>query len=418
MKKAGIVCEFNPFTQGHEYLISEARRAGAETVVCLMSGLFVQRGEPAFLPPSFRAAAAVGRGADAVFLLPPPFSFAGAGYFASAGVGILARLGCDAVVFGSETGDIESLRSLSVNRDAGRGHSADGIAETFFDGAAAGPNDILAAEYIRAAAAYPGLETVAVKRIGGGYCDTGSNNGYPSAAQVRRELSKLLKARAGEAGDDRGAGLPHSPGQAAFAGPPGETTFAEFPEGESSAEKVYGIPRESFGQIAKACSEGLCPADSDKAGELIRAAWRMGDADRLSACAECGGGLSAHLKRATLRSSDNASFEASVSTKKYTRSRIRRAMLCGALGIPAAALSSEPAYTRLLAANAGGRRFAGEAQAAGKIGVVTRVSDIPDSPGAKLQFDCECRTSAFYSMLLPRPLPADFFIKQPPVITQ
>ena len=416
MKKAGIVCEFNPFTRGHAYLISEARRAGAETVVCLMSGLVVQRGEPAFLPPSYRAAAAVECGADAVFLLPPPYSFAGAGYFASAGAGMLARLGCDAVIFGSETGDTEALRSLNVNRNAGRGHSADGIAEIFFDGASAGPNDILAAEYIRAAAAYPGFETLAVKRVGGGYGDISSDNGYPSAARVRRELSELLNSRGYRTGDDRVTWLQPFPGQTDSGDPQGETPFGEFPEGERSAKKAYGVPDASLRQIGKACAEGFCPSDRLKAGSFLHAAWRLGDIDRLSASAECGGGLAAHLKRAAMRSPDFAAFEMSVSTKKYTRSRISRAMLCGALGIPAAALSSEPAYTRLLAANARGRSFAGEAEAAGMIGVVTRVSDIPDCPGAKLQFDCESRTSAFYSMLLPRPVPADFFIKQPPVI--
>ena len=109
MKRTGIICEFNPFHRGHAKLIRTVREMTGGQVVCVMSGSFVQRGEPAIMPASWRAAAAVEAGADAVFELPFPWSASSAEFFAGAGIKMLRDLGCDSFAFGSESADLEYL---------------------------------------------------------------------------------------------------------------------------------------------------------------------------------------------------------------------------------------------------------------------------------------------------------------------
>ena len=100
---AGIVCEFNPFHNGHKYLLEKARETAGGPVVCAMSGDFVQRGQTACAPKEERAKWAVENGADLVFETPFPFSCASAESFARGAVSILCKSGlCDTLVFGVE----------------------------------------------------------------------------------------------------------------------------------------------------------------------------------------------------------------------------------------------------------------------------------------------------------------------------
>ena len=112
MKIYAVICEYNPFHLGHAYQLSELKRKGA--VVCVMSGSFTQRGDASVLSKYDRAELAVRSGADLVLELPFPYSSASAEIFGRAGVRIADALGCvDALCFGSETGDTESLIALS-----------------------------------------------------------------------------------------------------------------------------------------------------------------------------------------------------------------------------------------------------------------------------------------------------------------
>lgn len=108
----GIVAEFNPFHEGHAYLLREARqRFSADFVVIAMSGDFVQRGEPAIFSKYDRTRAALEGGADLVLQLPVMFSTAAAEDFAAAAVALLDRTGiCDQLLFGSESGDLPLLQ--------------------------------------------------------------------------------------------------------------------------------------------------------------------------------------------------------------------------------------------------------------------------------------------------------------------
>ncbi len=110
-----IIAEYNPFHNGHAYQISEAKRlSNADFAVVIMSGDFVQRGEPAVMDKYLRTSCALYGGADIVFELPSHFATASSEYFATGAVKLLDRLGfIDSLCFGSECNDIGALRRLA-----------------------------------------------------------------------------------------------------------------------------------------------------------------------------------------------------------------------------------------------------------------------------------------------------------------
>ena len=113
---AGIVAEYNPFHNGHEWHIRRTREALGEdaVIVCCMSGDFVQRGEAAAYSKFARAEAAARCGADLVFELPLPWALSSAEGFARGTVGLLAQLGAvDVLSFGSECGDADALSAAA-----------------------------------------------------------------------------------------------------------------------------------------------------------------------------------------------------------------------------------------------------------------------------------------------------------------
>ena len=111
MKFCAIICEYNPFHNGHKYQLAEARRlSGCDKILCIMSGNFTQRGEAAVFHKYERARHAVENGADAVIELPAAFSVSPAQLFACGAVHILAAIpAVQTLAFGCESGDKESF---------------------------------------------------------------------------------------------------------------------------------------------------------------------------------------------------------------------------------------------------------------------------------------------------------------------
>ncbi len=114
-KVIGIIAEYNPFHQGHRYMLHKIRTEfQADYIAVVMSGDFVQRGEPAIFDKYARAEAALRNGADLIVQLPVMFSAAGAEDFAAGAVCVLRSLGfVDQLVFGSESGDLDRLQKLA-----------------------------------------------------------------------------------------------------------------------------------------------------------------------------------------------------------------------------------------------------------------------------------------------------------------
>lgn len=112
MKSVGVVVEYNPFHNGHAYHLNESKiSADADVVIAVMSGNFLQRGEPALLPKWNRARMALLGGADVVVELPYQFATQKADTFARGAVAILSSLGCDTLSFGSESGNIQHFHN-------------------------------------------------------------------------------------------------------------------------------------------------------------------------------------------------------------------------------------------------------------------------------------------------------------------
>lgn len=112
MSLCAIICEYNPLHRGHLWQIEQAKQR-FDAVVCVMSGSFVQRGEPAILDKFTRARWALEAGADAVFELPCAYVLQSAEAFAAGGVRLAAALGATHLCFGSETQDVSLLARLA-----------------------------------------------------------------------------------------------------------------------------------------------------------------------------------------------------------------------------------------------------------------------------------------------------------------
>ena len=212
MKIVGLITEYNPFHAGHLYHMQQARElTGADYCVVLMSGSFVQRGEPAIFDKYRRTKAALLAGADLVLEMPVAFSTASAHEFAAYGVALLSAIGVDAVVFGSECGQIEILKQAAYALN----HESAEFQERLRKGLKAGltypqarakalemedtwasvltsPNNILGIEYLRAAEdLHSPMEFYTISRKGSGYHeDTLADANFPSASAIRGIVRK------------------------------------------------------------------------------------------------------------------------------------------------------------------------------------------------------------------------------------
>lgn len=122
MKAVGIIVEYNPFHNGHSYHLQAAKEvAQADIVIAVMSGNFLQRGEPALVSKWYRTKMALLGGVDIVIELPYQFASQKAETFANGAISILDAIGCQALCFGSESGNIssflETIDFLAVNQD-------------------------------------------------------------------------------------------------------------------------------------------------------------------------------------------------------------------------------------------------------------------------------------------------------------
>ena len=189
MKTVGIIVEYNPLHNGHLYHIQETRRlSGCDTLICVMSGNFTQRGEPAIIDKFTRTRMAINNGIDLVIELPFVFTVQNADIFAYTSVSILNHLGVDEIYFGSENGDISALRTLG---DVLKSETYNNLVKTYskqgFSYPTASdkamkdihpnnsfdlPNNILGIQYLLAGEKLDSsISFKTIKRIGTGYYD-------------------------------------------------------------------------------------------------------------------------------------------------------------------------------------------------------------------------------------------------------
>ena len=225
MKAVGLVTEYNPFHNGHLYHLNKAMElTGADISVAVMSGDFVQRGEPAVLDKYTRASMALNSGVNLVVELPVNYAVSSAENFAAGALKVLDYIKADSIAFGSESGDIERLSKLAHvlcdNEDALykeiSKYTANGISYaaarqkvveklTDKDTAAmlTSSNNILAVEYLKAVIKNNyAIKPYTVQRQGDSYNDTDIRSEYASATALRGNLkadniSKYIPVKAG-----------------------------------------------------------------------------------------------------------------------------------------------------------------------------------------------------------------------------
>ena len=213
MKTIGIIAEYNPFHQGHKYLIERAKEmTGAERVVIIMSGNSVQRGDFAIIDEFSRAKEAVSNGADLVLELSYCYASQSAEYFAKGAVSILNNLGIvDYLCFGSENDDLESIDHIAqmLTEKSEEIHKV--LLEFMKEGISyptarqkaleiiasdekslqiiQSPNDILGIEYVKALYRTKSrMIPIAIKRKGADHNDTDFDKRIPSASAIRKIL--------------------------------------------------------------------------------------------------------------------------------------------------------------------------------------------------------------------------------------
>ena len=353
MKTVGIICEYNPLHLGHRKQIGLIRALrGADTaVVCLMSGSFVQRGAPAIFDKSIRAQAAIAAGADLVLELPVRAALSSAEGFADGGVAILGSF-CDELCFGAEDADAVALTDTArallspefspiLRQELERGLSfpaarQQALTRMGLNGSlVASPNNILAVEYCKAMARRgTRMMPMPITRAGS-YHDRRPDGENPSATALRRLLT--------EGGDWR----PYVPEQVRpiFEGAAIHTLEA----GERAVlARLRTMTDEEFEALPYG-SEGL---------------WRK----FMHASRNC----------ATLEQILTAT-----KSRRYTRTRLDRMMMCAFLGLTAADLAAPDPYTRVLAFNERGRAVLREAK---KTGVFLNAGEKEDSEYCRREF--------------------------------
>ena len=328
MSITGIICEYNPLHLGHKKQLDLLKAQGND-IVCLMSSNFVQRGAPAVVDKMARAEAAVRCGADLVLELPVTAALSSAEGFAAEGVRILSHF-CDRLCFGAETADADVLTALAsallspefpehLRTQLDKGLSFP-VARTAALGAMGldaaplnTPNNILAVEYCKAILAqHSPMKPMPILRQGS-YHDTLPDAENPSATALR-------------------AMMPHG-------------NWLDY------------IPAEAHVPLSDA------PIHTLAAGEraILCKLRTMADAE-FEVLPYGSEGLWHKLMRAARSETTLEEVACAVKSKRYTRTRIDRMILCAFLGLTAADLATPAPYARVLAFNDRGREILKQAR--------------------------------------------------------
>ena len=393
MRITGIIAEYNPFHNGHLFLVQAARRAGADAVAVVMGGNWLQRGEPALFPKEVRARAALRCGVDLVLELPLPYAAAPARQFANGGVAALAALpGLDTLAFGCESGGLPPLlrclralehpaldRELRRLMGAGLPYAAarqQAVAALAGEEAAAPlsrPNDTLAVQYLQALAGLSGREIrpLAVPRQGAGHNSAAPSSPAPGEGGLPTASASWIRGRL-MAGDWQGA--------AGF------------------------LPAASLRTLEEAARAGRM-ADPARLELPLLAVLRRMSREEFARLPDLSEGLEHRLWGAVRQGKGLAELLALAGTKRYPTARLRRILLAAYLGIPAGADRRPLPYLRVLGMTPRGAEALAVCRRAGMALPVShslsRLKGLGGEAGALAEL--EARAGDLYGLLYPVP---------------
>lgn len=385
---SAVICELNPLHHGHALLLKTAAAIGP--VVCVMSGNFVQRGEPAIIDKWSRTKLALSAGANLVLELPLPFAVSGAEAFASAGVRLVSALGLPGcLLFGSEAGRIAPLTAVvnallsdafppllkqaleTPNRSfaAARQHAIERLLGRSFAEMMHSPNNILAIEYMKAIRLQGcPLSPVTIKRVGAAHDKAAVQDEYRSAGEIRASILKGTY-REGMLPDETRDMLRQLLSS-------GKAPVSLHAMEHAILYHLRGMSKAAYQQLP-AISEGL-------ENRLYRASRTAGSLDELLALSK---------------------------SKRYPEARLRRLILNAFLGLRNP-LPEGPSYIRILGMDQTGEKLLGAGKKTlpllSKASTVNRLSN-----NAQKLFALETHADDIYALFMPSPQPCGMDYTEP-----
>ena len=389
---AAIIAEYNPFHNGHGLHIARTRElCGAENVVVIMSGNYVQRGDCAICDKFSRTRMALDGGADLVLELPLPFACAGAEGFARGGVGIADALGgVDYLSFGMECGSADELTAAAkavsdgsvkpeLDRLLGEGLTfaaarAEAVRRVCGDRAAdilREPNNILAVEYIRELHRIgSGIVPLGIKREGAAHDSQQPSGQIASASAVRRL----------------------------------------FAEGNRKEAESF-LPDSSVRELERLAKEGGAPAELKRCERAILARIRCMTREEIARLPDISEGLENRIYVCSRTARSLGELYDAIKTKRYSHARIRRIILAAFLGLRRED-ADLPRYIRLLGMNDRGKRLL--SRAVPKLPVISSYRQAMALPeNARNLYLLECRADDLWGLTTPtvQPCGADMTSK-------
>ncbi len=376
----GIVAEFNPFHNGHKYLLDTIKNSGENTVTVVMSESFVQRGECACLSPYARTKMALKCGADLVLSLPVPYATASAERFALGGLSVLGGLGCvEALAFGSECDNAKMLKKCAeilVSREfssalekylneglsfpVARQKAVEEISGKELAEMLSSPNNILGVEYIKAINKLGlNMDVNPITRKGVAHDSEKANGDFCSASAIREKLEN-------------------------------KKSFDAF------------LPEESLNILNEELINQKAPASYSKLESAILYKLRSMNVEDFKELPDVSEGLEYRLFDAVRTSSYLEEILEKVKTKRYTHSRIRRIIVCAFLGIKKEDVLAPVPFIRILGFNENGAKILKKAKETATLPIVTKSSEINAlGEEAKRVFELECFARDVFSLALP-----------------
>lgn len=388
MSIIGIIAEFNPFHNGHKFLIDSVKNSD-DKIVCVIGDDFTQRGDTAIISKYARAESALKCGADLCVLLPSMWSMSGANNFAYGAMSILKSLGCiDKVVFGSECGNIEKITAVSsyihseelssyISKELKNGQtfaSARQKALKKMIGKSAdilsNSNDNLATEYIYAAKTLdftPQFEAIA--RVGNKHDSPLADNEFLSATAIRDMILN----------------------------------------NNIDNVKKY-LPKESYDVLVRELKNGHISSISNIENAILSYLRRLSLEDILNS-PEISEGIENRILSSISNSSSLEECYNGIKTKRYTMARIRRIILSAYLGIDNSFQNVPVPYIKVLGFNKSGEKIIKNLSTC--VPIIMRSNDYLSLEGfAKACFDLQNKATNLYNMSLENIKPCNSELKE------
>jgi predicted nucleotidyltransferase len=405
MKVLGIVAEYNPFHNGHKYHIEQSKAiTGCDAVVCIMSGNFIQRGEPAIINKFARSEIALRNGADLVIELPTPFAMSSAEFFGFGSVKILDSLGIvDCICFGSENGDIGSLKEISdilssepqeykveLKKQLSLGLSfpvcRQNAIQNYFEAHSRRDNaelsslletsnNILGIEYLKSITRLNStIKPYTVKRIANQYNTSDLTGSISSATAIRNSINN----------SDLKDFLP--------------------------SDTVQALPPDSGLIINKEFNEGRGPISINLFESILLAALRKASLESLREIPGISEGLEYRIKKTSGISGSFEELLSNICTKRYTQTRIQRILLSYLTGTTKNDMDlfmqyGGPQYARVLAFNNTGRELLSKMKKNASLPIITKTSDYKNSCNRLLKrmLEIEAQSTDMYVLAYKNP---------------